>query len=205
MTFKLNLEEGKLLVKLARQAVTEYLESGRIIPIPENISSNLKELCGVFVTLKKLCDGTKMLRGCIGVPYPTTPIAKAVIDVGISAATQDPRFPKVRLEELDKIIFEASVLTPPEIIDAKRPTDYLSEIEIGRDGLIIENIFNKGLLLPQVPVEFNWSTEDFLCQVAIKAGLSPDAWLLKHTKIYKFQAIIFEEETPKGNITLREI
>lgn len=205
MAFQLNLEEGKFLVNTARQAVREYLIFGRILQVPDDISSKLMQLCGVFVTLNRLIDGTKMLRGCIGIPYPTTPLTKAVISAAISAATQDPRFPQVKKEELDQIIFEVSVLTPPKLIGAEKPTEYLSEIKVGRDGLIIEKAYNKGLLLPQVPVELNWNTEDFLCHTAIKAGLSPDAWLLPHTKIYKFQAIIFEEEAPKGKIKLKKI
>ena len=190
MTFQLTFEEGKFFVKLARQAVTDYLENRRLLQVPENISSKLMEPCGVFVTLNSFHNGTKMLRGCIGLPYPTTPLAKAVIDAAVNAATQDPRFPSVTKEELDQIAFEVSVLTPPEQVTAEKATDYLSKIKVGRDGLIIERGHNKGLLLPQVSVELKWNTEEFLCQTAIKAGLSPDAWLLKGTKIFKFQAII---------------
>jgi hypothetical protein len=58
----------------------------------------------------------------------------------------------------------------------------------------------KGLLLPQVPVEWKWDEEEFLCQCCIKAGLPPDHWLIKGTKIYKFSAEIFAESKPKGPI-----
>jgi hypothetical protein len=66
--------------------------------------------------------------------------------------------------------------------------------------LIVEKSYYKGLLLPQVPIEWNWNAEEFLCQCCIKAGLPPDYWLLEGTTIYKFQAIIFEETSPKGKI-----
>jgi hypothetical protein len=128
-----------------------------------------------------------------------------VIEAAISAATQDPRFPSVTPQELDHIAFEVSVLTPPERVTAEKPTDYPSKIDVGRDGLIIERGYRKGLLLPQVPVEWNWNTEEFLCQTSMKAGLSPDAWLTKDTKIYRFQAIIFEETSPKGTIEQKNI
>ena len=205
MTFQLTFEEGKFLVNLARQTVTEYLQNGRISPVPEDVSSKLMEPCGVFVTLNRVHKEAKMLRGCIGLPYPTTPLVQAVIDAAVSAATQDPRFPPVSLAELDHIVFEVSVLTPPERVTAEKPTDYPSKIEVGRDGLIIENSYHKGLLLPQVPVELDWNEEEFICQASMKAGLSPDAWLLKATKIYRFHAIIFEEEKPKGEIKLKKI
>jgi len=205
MTFQLTIEEGKFLVNLARQTVTAYLQSGILLQVSDGIASKLMEPCGVFVTLNRLHNGKKTLRGCIGLPYPTTPLVQAVIEAAVSAATQDPRFPQVTLEELDQIVFEVSVLTPPELVTAEKPTDYLSKIKVGQDGLIIENGYNKGLLLPQVPVELNWNNEEFLSQTAIKAGLTPDAWLLNDTKIYRFQAIIFEEATSKGEIKQKKI
>ena len=205
MTFHLTPEEGEFLVNLARQTVTQYLKSGKVVQAPEDLSSELMEPCGVFVTLNTLIKGEKRLRGCIGLPYPTNPLVQAVIEAAISAATQDPRFSPVAHEELDNIVFEVSVLTPPEQVTVDKPTEYPTKIKVGRDGLIMERGYYKGLLLPQVPVEWNWNEEEFLCQTAIKAGLSPDAWLLKDTKIYRFQAIIFEEAFPKGQIKQKTI
>jgi len=201
-TFQLTLEEGKFLVDLARQTVTEYLKNGKILQVPEGVSSKLMKPYGVFVTLNRLHKGTKRLRGCIGLPYPTTPLVQAVIEAALSAATQDPRFLPVALEELDQIIFEVSVLTPPELVEVEKPTDYLSKIEVGRDGLIVEKSYCKGLLLPQVPVELDWKAEEFLCQCSMKAGLPPDSWLLKDTKIYRFSCIIAKEISPNGHVKL---
>jgi uncharacterized protein (TIGR00296 family) len=205
MTFQLILEEGKFLVNLARQTVTEYLKNGKILQVPESVSPKLMEPCGVFVTLNRLNKEAKILRGCIGLPYPTTPLVQAVIEAALSAATRDPRFPPVAQQELDQITFEVSVLTPPELVTVEKPTDYSSKIKVGLDGLIVEKSYCKGLLLPQVPVELDWKEEEFLCQCSMKAGLSPDSWLLKDTKIFRFQAIIFEETSPKGKIELKNI
>ena len=200
MAFDLSLQEGKFLIDLARNAVREYLEKGKIIKPPESTPRKLFENCGVFVTINKLKNGTKKLRGCIGYPYPTNPLVEAVVDSAINAATQDPRFYPLSSAELRQVIFEVSVLTPPEEVRVDNPKDYLSKIKVGQDGLIIERGIYKGLLLPQVPVEWEWCEEEFLCQCCIKAGLPPDSWLTKDTKIYKFQAIIFEEEKPKGEV-----
>jgi len=205
VSFQLTIEEGRFLVNLARQAVTEYLENGKILQVPEGVSSKLMEKCGVFVTLNSFYKGEKALRGCIGLPYPTTPLTQAVIEAALSAAMRDPRFHPVALKELDQITFEVSVLTPPERIEVEKTTEYPSKIKVGRDGLIVERSYCKGLLLPQVPVEFKWEEEEFLCQCSMKGGLPPDSWLLKDTKIYRFQAIIFEEVSPKGEITLKKI
>jgi uncharacterized protein (TIGR00296 family) len=200
LSFELSLEEGKFLVTLARKAVEEYLNSRKRISASENISEKLLQPCGVFVTINTLKDGDKELRGCIGYPYPTTPLAQAVIESAISSATQDPRFYPLSLSELDNVVFEVSILTPPQLIEAKKPSEYLTKIVVGKDGLIVEKGMFKGLLLPQVPVEWEWNEEEFLCQCCIKAGLPPDNWLIEGTKVYKFQAIVFEEEKPKGEV-----
>ena len=200
MAFDLSLQEGKFLIDLARNAIREYLETRKIIEPPENTPKKLFENCGVFVTINQLKSGNKKLRGCIGYPYPTNPLVEAVIDSAINAATQDPRFYPLSSSELQQVIFEVSVLTPPEEVRVDNPKDYLSKVKVGQDGLIIQRGVYKGLLLPQVPVEWEWCEEEFLCQCCIKAGLPPDSWLTKDTKIYKFQAIIFEEEKPKGEV-----
>ena len=200
MTFELSLEEGKFLVRLARNAVKEYLATGRTVKAPTRTPEKLFECCGVFVTINRLEDVEKQLRGCIGYPYPTSPLVEAVIDSALNAATRDPRFYPLSSSELDNVIFEVSVLTPPEIVEVANPKDYLAKIRVGEDGLIVEKAGYKGLLLPQVPVEWEWCEEEFLCQCCVKAGLSPDSWLTKGAKIYKFQAIVFEEESPQGEV-----
>ena len=200
MSFELSIEEGKFLIQLARSAVKEHLEKGKAIQPPKETPKKLFEQCGVFVTINSVRNGDKELRGCIGYPYPTSPLVEAVIDSAINAATQDPRFYPLSLDELSKVVFEVSVLTPPEPVEVKNPKEYLSKIKVGEDGLIVEKGYYRGLLLPQVPVEWGWCEEEFLCQCCIKAGVPPDSWLTKGTKIYKFKAIIFEEETPMGEV-----
>jgi uncharacterized protein (TIGR00296 family) len=203
MVFNLTDEDGAFLVRLARRAVEENLRSGRIISPPENVSPVLLEKRGVFVTINSVINGGKNLRGCIGFPYPIYPLVNAVIEAAVESATRDPRFPPMTLRELDHVIFEVSVLTEPELIKVNSASEYPLKIKVGEDGLIVERGFYKGLLLPQVPVEWNWDEEEFLCQCCLKAGLPPDCWLLKGTKIYKFQCVIFEETSPKGPVVRR--
>ncbi len=204
MSFQLTQEEGEYLVKLARKAAEMYLNKGEILKVPSDVASKLKKHCGVFVTINSI-DGKEHLRGCIGFPYPTTMLAQAVVESAISSATRDPRFLPMTAEEIDRVVFEVSVLTPPMPIEVENPQDYSSKIKVGRDGLIVERTYCKGLLLPQVPVELNWDEETFLCECCVKAGLPPDSWLLKGTKVYNFQAIIFEETSPNGKIQRKEI
>jgi uncharacterized protein len=200
MTFELTQEEGKFLIQLSRKTVKEYLLNGNKILPPKETAKKFFEHCGVFVTINSIRNGEKELRGCIGYPYPTSPLVEAVIDSAINAATEDPRFEPLSAEELDKVVFEISVLTPPEPVEVANPKEYLNNIKVGEDGLIIEKGYYKGLLLPQVPVEWGWCEEEFLCQCCVKAGIPPDSWLTKGVKIYKFKAIVFEEEIPNGEV-----
>ncbi|MFQ5998295.1 MAG: TIGR00296 family protein, partial [Candidatus Bathyarchaeia archaeon] len=141
--------------------------------------------------------GKNDLRGCIGYSEAIFPVAQATIKAAISSAVEDTRFPPVTAEELDAISIEVSVLSPLQQIKA---TDYRKQVCIGEDGLVVEQGLNKGLLLPQVAVEWNWDSEDFLSNACLKAGLLPDSWLLPGTKVYKFQVSLFEEEYPKGPV-----
>ena len=200
MLFKLDVIEGKFLVNLARKAVETKITVGDTIKPPANTPKIFFEHTGVFVTINTFNNNKKMLRGCIGYPYPTHVLVKALIDSAINAAVHDPRFLPLSPIELHNVVFEVSVLTPPESLESFDPKDASKNIIIGQDGLIVENGPFKGLLLPQVPVEWGWNAEEFISQCCIKAGLSPDSWMSEQTKLYKFQAIIFEEKTPQGKI-----
>ena len=208
MLFQLTQNEGEYIVKLARNAVGYYLKTGQILQVPSDAPAKFKEKCGVFVTINKIKkgrEGKHELRGCIGFPYPTHTLVQAVIEAAISSATQDPRFYPMKAEELDHVVFEVSVLTPPEAVEVTNPKDYCSKIKVGKHGLIVERSYCKGLLLPQVPVELKWDEEEFLCQCCLKAGLPPDSWLLKGTKIFTFSSIIAQETTPKGPVTVADM
>lgn len=145
------------------------------------------------------------LRGCIGYPEPIMPLAEAITDSAVSAASRDPRFDPVTAKELSRIVVEVSLLTPPELVKVKSPADYLSTIIIGRDGLIADNGFGRGLLLPQVPVEQGWDVHEFLDHTCMKAGLPAAAWAEKGTRLYRFTAEIFDEREPGGNVEARPL
>ena len=205
MSVQIKDEHGEFLVKLARKAIETYLRDREVLRPPEETPEELWEPMGVFVTLNKLVGGRKVLRGCIGFPYPEKPLVQATIEAAIASATEDPRFPPVELDEMDEVVVEVSVLTKPELVRVEDPRDYPKAIKVGRDGLIVERGIFRGLLLPQVPVEWGWDEKTFLSQCCMKAGLYPDAWLDPGTRIYRFQAIVFEEEEPRGPVKRREL
>ena len=197
---QLSDSDGVVLVKTARKAVTEFLSNGNKMKLESDLEEKFSFNSGVFVTLNNP-DG---LRGCIGFPMPEKKLSHAIIEGAIAAATEDPRFPSVKTNELNDIVFEVTVLTPPVEIDVSDPMEYLEKIKVGRDGLIIRHSFSSGLLLPQVPVEYGWNVEEFLQHTCEKAGLARDTWKNESVKIEKFEGIIFKEETPNGAIVREE-
>lgn len=200
VSFEISIREGIFLIDLAKKAILNKLSSDKIIEAPKNTPLILFRNTGVFVTLYVLDNGNKKLRGCIGYPYPIKKLVEALIDSAINAAFNDPRFLPVASDEFKNLIFEVSVLTPPKLIIVKNPIEYPNKIKIGEDGLIIERGSFRGLLLPQVPLEWGWNEEEFLSQCCIKAGLSSDNWKYEGINIYNFQALIFKEENPNGEI-----
>jgi AmmeMemoRadiSam system protein B/AmmeMemoRadiSam system protein A len=175
-------DEKISLLKIARTTLESYLKDGKQ-PSVKADTDKLKENKGVFVTLKK----QGQLRGCIGRLVADTPLYRVVSDFAIHAAVEDPRFKPVTYEELADIEIEISVITPFEKVIS------LDEIEVGKHGLMIEKGFNSGLLLPQVPLEYNWDKETFLQHTCLKAGLAPLAYKDKDAILYKFSAIVFNE------------
>jgi AmmeMemoRadiSam system protein A len=181
MSHSLNKNQQKFLLRLARQTIEHYLKSGKA-PEVKIKEEYLKEKRGAFVTLKV----KSQLRGCIGYPLPYKPLYETIIDVAISSATQDYRFQPLTYEELKETKIEISVLSLPELVKD------LKEIEVGRHGIVISKGLNKGLLLPQVPLEYDWDLETYLNHGCLKAGLDEDEWK-KGVQIEVFEAQVFSE------------
>jgi len=199
---------GEFLVKLARRTIETYLQDKKKISIPNNAPKDLFDQSGVFVTLRRYIKGKEPdLRGCIGrIESPNSTLIQSTIDSAIDAAIRDPRFPPVTYKEMASIIVETTILTVPELLEVKNPDEYFELIEIGRHGLIAEQgTYQRGLLLPQVPVEQNWDLEYYLYYVCLKAGLPGQSWTDLKTKISRFEGFIFSEETPNGLIFQRQI
>jgi AmmeMemoRadiSam system protein A len=180
--FNLTTEEKKYLLALARRTICEQLDLPTE-PLATLNSPALETNCGAFVTLKI----AGQLRGCIGFIEGIKPLAETVVEMAKAAAFRDPRFPPLKKNEIPSINLEISALSPI------RPLADPEFIEVGRHGLIVEKGGQKGLLLPQVAVEYNWSRTEFLENTCGKAGLPPRAWQDPDTKISVFSAVVFGE------------
>ena len=179
---------GEYLVNLSKDTIKHFLDTGKIMVKPTDYPIELDEELGVFVTLNKKSN----LRGCIGYAEPIKPAINATMEVALAAAFNDPRFNEVSENEFDDLEFEVTVLTKPEVIEVAHYKQYFDEIEIGRDGLIIQKGYARGLLLPQVAVENAFTIEDFLEHTCMKAGISADSWMDESCDVYKFQGQIFK-------------
>ena len=181
-TCEYSAAERKLLLRLAHDSI-ELALSGRERDLdltPPN--PHLAGPRGAFTTLR--LQGN--LRGCIGYIHPVESLYKTVAATARAAAFEDPRFEPVALSDLPELKVEISVLSPPQPI---RP----EEVMVGRHGLIVSQGNRRGLLLPQVPMEWEWDRETFLAQTCLKAGLPPDA--CQHgAQLQGFTAEVFGEE-----------
>jgi AmmeMemoRadiSam system protein A len=178
---RLSDNDRRALLALARHAISEAVRRQRIPDLPPT-SQRLAERGGAFVTIR--CDGK--LRGCMGRVDTTNTLAETVAQCAISAALQDPRFRPLTEEEIPRLELEISVVSEPAPI---RP----EEVEVGTHGIVVSRAASRGLLLPQVAVERNWSATQFIEETCRKAGLEPGAWRDPETKLYAFTAEIFSE------------
>jgi len=197
-----DVKDGEQLIKFARENIEHYLTTSQRIEVPPTIKNKFSDKYGVFVTLNEYITNGNPLRGCIGFIEPIYPLYEVIHRVSISSAVEDYRFSSVTINDMDNIIIEISILTPPKLIEVIDPKEYFDKIVIGRDGLIAEKGMKRGLLLPQVPIDHgrNWDVETFLKHTCNKTGLPENAWKDKQTKIYSFQAILFEELKPRGEV-----
>jgi len=195
------VDEGVQAVRMARANIEKHLgrEEVRIPPQPTAFT----EPSGVFVTLNTYPG--RELRGCIGYAEPIMPLGKALMDVSLAAAFNDPRFPPVGPKEMDRIVVEVTLLTPPEGIEYEGPEDLLKKVIIGQDGLIARKSYRSGLLLPQVPVEYGWDAGAFLSHTCLKAGLAPDEWKRGGVIFQRFSGKVFGERSPGGEIEELEL
>lgn len=189
------VEDGAAALRLARAAVARALGGGGSPQGNAELSAVFGERRGVFVTWYE--HPARHLRGCVGYPQPVLPLAEGIREAAIAAATDDPRFPPVTLHELRSLVAEVSLLGPYLPVPlAERPRG----IQIGRDGLAVESGRFRGLLLPQVAPEQGWDREGLLAGTCEKAGLPPDAWRSASVSVFRFEAEVFRERSPGGEV-----
>jgi len=188
---QISKEEGQALVELAKESIKYYLQTGRIPTLSEVPYENWKKKGASFVTLER--KDTNQLRGCIGSIIPFRPLYEDVISNAIAAATKDPRFPPVTLEELPYLRTKVSVLSYPQPLHYTDPQDLLNKITPFEDGLILKLGEYQGTFLPDVWEEIP-DKQQFLSHLCMKAGLQPDCWIKYHPEIFVYKTVVFSDD-----------
>lgn len=181
MAFDLSREAKRFLLKTARESIKNVLYES--VPEKCDIPAELDFCSGCFVTIHL----RKRLRGCIGNFGQDTNIVENIRQMAVQAAFADPRFGPLSKDEFMMCDMEISVLTPMTETD-------IDSVKVGRDGLYIVKGRHRGVLLPQVAVEYDWNETQFLEQTCVKAGLDTEAYKENDTKIYSFQALVFSDD-----------
>lgn len=176
---KLSDAQKKSLITLAKDAILAVFEH-REPCFPNDAAFEQKR--GLFVSLH--LDGE--LRGCIGYIHPYKSIAQSVAEMAVAAAFEDHRFVQLKQDELDSLHIEISLLSP---LVALKDID---QIQVGRDGLLLQHPHGSGLLLPQVATEYGWSRDEFLQHLCAKAGVHRQAFKDPDAKLFSFEAQVFD-------------
>jgi len=190
MTNKLTHEEQLNLLRIAREAIEYAIQKKKLPPLdPSALSPNLREQGASFVTLTRLGQ----LRGCIGTLEAYQPLAEDVREHAVAAAFEDPRFPKLREDELNGIQIEVSRLTRPVPLQYKDTDELLAALRPHVDGVIIKDTHGRrATFLPQVWEKLP-DPSDFLDNLCQKMGLPPRTWKNKHLDVFLYQVEEFHE------------
>ncbi len=178
----LSAEEKRELLAVAREAIASALK-GEPYTLPSPATEGLAQPAGAFVTLRLDHE----LRGCIGYVESEKPVVQVVAEVAVKAAFDDPRFAPLTPEEFEHVSIEVSVLSPLRRIHS------VEEIEVGVHGIVVVLGLRRGLLLPQVAVEYHLDRETFLEAALRKAGLPPSYRYAPDLELYVFEAEIVTE------------
>ncbi len=174
--------QRQTLLQVARQALSAAC-ADTPPPVVTTADPALTARLGVFVTLTK----KGRLRGCIGYLEGPGPLLETVAEMAVAAAQNDPRFPAVTAAEVEQLQIEISVLSPLQ------PLASPEALQVGRHGLVVTRGSQRGVLLPQVAMEYGWSNAEFLSQTCLKAGLPPTACRETETQVEVFEAEVFHE------------
>ena len=180
-----NPQEKEYMIGLARKTL-ELSVNGKDAEVSTPESAKLAQYYGCFVTLKSMGQ----LRGCIGNIEPVRPLYKSVIENTVSAAFRDPRFPKVKANELEDISIEVSVLTKPAPLEFGSPDELLAKLIPFEHGVILKFGSRQSTFLPQVWEQIP-NKIIFLEHLAMKAGMGKDDW--KRADVWVYRAVHFSE------------
>ena len=185
-------EQGKILIRLARQVIEENLEIKPTDPVnnKELTDQAFKEHKPLFVTLNK----NGQLRGCIGSLIATESIIEAIKRHAVNAAFFDQRFSPVAEDEVPELKINISILTDPEPFEYRTVRDLEQKLRPGIDGVILRDpLKGAATFLPQVWEQLPTASE-FLNHLCGKAGLPENSWQNQQLEFQIYQVQYFNEK-----------
>ena len=187
-------EQGQVLVKLARQTLSERfakkISQHDIDALDAGLNDScFQATCGTFVTLTL----DKQLRGCIGSLTSDEPIRIGVNRNAINAAFHDPRFSPLNAADFEKVEIEVSILSEPQPLKYHDGADLVKKLRPGVDGVILRKDHASATFLPQVWAQLPQAS-DFLSHLCVKAGIAADAWQRSKLDISTYQVQHFHEQ-----------
>ena len=190
MQEQLTLEEQKILLRLAREAMERGVRGEALPPLDlSSLPLSLREEGSSFITITLHGE----LRGCIGALEAYQPLAEDVCEHAVAAALKDPRFASVGKEELSGVQIEISRLTRPVLLEYRDANDLLSKLRPHVDGVILRDDFHRrATFLPQVWEKIP-NPAEFLDNLCYKLGAEPDTWRRKHFEVLTYQVEEFHE------------
>jgi len=190
MQEKLTIEEQKILLRLAREAMERGVRGEGVPPLDQSsLPPSLREEGSAFITLTV----RGQLRGCIGSLEPYQSLAEDVREHAVGAALKDPRFPPVEEDELNGIQIEVSRLTRPVPLEYKDANDLLSKLCPHVDGIVVrDGSLRRATFLPQVWEKIPDRAE-FLNNLCYKMGVKPELWRSKHLDVLTYRVEEFHE------------
>lgn len=199
MAYPYSLKEGEELVRAARHSIELHLSSPRFNKgIIERQLAHFTDHHGLFVTIEHY--PTRTMRGRMGVPSSKVPIHSLLPDVAVAAATNDKRYVPVSHMEFEDITVGVDIISKPEALKGRSAFLRKKEIEIGRDGLMIEYGFHSGAVLPIEPVEKGWNKQQLFEHLCMEAALPEGTWQKPNANLFRFSAQMFRELSPRGPI-----
>lgn len=176
----LNAAREALQVRLRRGYGPETDDKSFAAPLQGHAAS--------FVTLTI----DRRLRGCIGSLRAHRPLIRDVVENTLKSAFNDPRFQPITQADLDRIRIKIAVLSPSREMRFSDQDDLVSQLEPGKDGLILSDKGRRGTFLPMV-----WDSlpepRVFLDHLKVKAGLPRDHWSDSVT-VHRYRAESFAED-----------
>lgn len=193
----ITIEEATRLVGLVRETFKMMEKEIGTLNEVKPSKSSLEGQVGIYLVFRKSDSSNKKELLILGYPIAERTSEDSIRELACNAY--------IRLREsgqvpFSKILVELHIPSPLISMADTKVVEYAKLIVIGKHGVMVERNFHTGLILPYIAIEKGWDWIDMLSECCMAAGLSPDAWFDRGTKVYIFEDEVFRELEPQGEV-----